>query len=94
MSDDRVVSTATAREAITKIQQIVDGPLLQQINDLNREGQRLSEPNNWDGRLAREFRTGWADTYNKLIQTQRALEELRRQVAQINQNIMSAGGNQ
>lgn len=91
---DRVLSTAIAREAIVKFQQIVNGPLLQQIADLNREGQRLSEPNNWDGRLANEFRSNWADTHQKLLGIQRSLEELRAQVAVINQNIMQAGGNQ
>lgn len=91
--NDRVLSTSTARESITRFQSIVTGPLLQQIGDLNREGQTLSDPNNWDGRLASEFRSHWADTNQKLIATQRALEELRRQIAQINQNIMQAGGN-
>lgn len=43
---DRVLSTATAREAIERFQRIVQGPLLQQISDLNREGQVLSDPNN------------------------------------------------
>ena len=53
----------------------------------------LSEPGNWDGRLAGEFRGHWADTHQKLLGIQQALEELRRQVHQINQNIMQAGGN-
>ncbi|NJN15017.1 MAG: pyrophosphorylase [Oscillochloris sp.] len=91
---DRVLSTAIAREAITRFQQIVNGPLLQQIGDLNREGQLLSDANNWDGRLASEFRTHWSDTNQKLLTVQRTLEELRQQVAKINQNIMQAGGNQ
>lgn len=90
---DRVLSTAAARDAITKFQSIVNGPLLDQINSLNREGQTLSDPNNWDGRLASEFRTNWVDTNQKLLAIQRALEELRSQIAKINQNIMQAGGN-
>jgi uncharacterized protein YukE len=90
---DRVLSTAVARESITRFQQIVQGPLLQQISELNNQGQRLSDPNNWDGRLAIEFRAHWSDTHQKLLGIQRALEELRQQVALINQNIMSAGGN-
>ncbi len=89
---DRVLSTATAREAIDRFQRIVQGPLLQQISDLNREGQVLSDPNNWDGRLAAQFRAHWADTHQKLLAIRDSLEELRRQVAQINQNIMQAGG--
>jgi uncharacterized protein YukE len=83
-----------ARESINKFQTIVNGPLLEQINALNREGQTLSDPTNWDGRLASEFRTNWTDTNQKLMAVQRALEDLRRQIAQINQNIMQAGGNQ
>ncbi len=89
---DRVLSTTTAREAIERFQRIVQGPLLQQIADLNREGQILSDRNNWDGRLAAQFRAHWAETHQKLVAIQGALEDLRRQVAQINQNIMQAGG--
>ena len=90
---DRVLSTAAAREAITAFQNIVNGPLLEQISQLNSKGQILSQPNNWDGRLATEFRAHWADTNQKLVAMQHALEELRRQIALINQNIMQAGGN-
>jgi uncharacterized protein YukE len=90
---DRVLSTAAAREAITAFQRIVTGPLLQQIGELHAQGQILSEPNNWDGRLAGEFRGHWADTHHKLLGIQQALEQLRQQVHQINQNIMQAGGN-
>jgi uncharacterized protein YukE len=90
---DRVLSTAVARDAITQFQRIVNGPLLQQITDLNNQGQVLSQPNNWDGRLATEFRGHWSETHQKLIGIQQALEELRKQVHQINQNIMQAGGN-
>lgn len=90
---DRVLSTATAREAITAFQAIVNGPLLDQINQLNSKGQILSQPSNWDGRLAAEFRSHWADTHQRLVSVQQTLEELRRQIQQINQNIMQAGGN-
>ncbi|NCC34667.1 MAG: pyrophosphorylase [Chloroflexia bacterium] len=90
---DRVLSTATAREAIVAFQGIVNGPLLDQINQLNSKGQLLSQPDNWDGRLATEFRAHWSDTHQKLIAIQHALEELRMQIHQINQNIMQAGGN-
>jgi uncharacterized protein YukE len=90
---DRVLSTATAREAITAFQAIVNGPLLEQIGQLNGKGQILSQPSNWDGRLAAEFRGHWTDTHQKLVGIQQALEELRRQIQQINQNIMQAGGN-
>lgn len=90
---DRVLSTAAARDAISSFQRIVTGPLLQQIGELNAQGQILSQPNNWDGRLAAEFRSHWSETNQKLLGIQQALEELRKQVHQINQNIMQAGGN-
>jgi uncharacterized protein YukE len=90
---DRVLSTGAARQAIERFQRIVQGPLLQQINDLHREGQLLSDPTQWDGRLAAQFRDHWADTHQRLAAVQQSLEELRRQIAQINQNIMQAGGN-
>ena len=90
---DRVLSTATARQAITQFQSIVNGPLVQEIKNLDAQGRILSDPNNWDGQLATQFRSHWSETHGKLIQIQHALEELRQQVARINQNIMQAGGN-
>lgn len=91
---DRVLSTGTAREAITRLQTIINGPLLEQINDLTREGQKLADPNVWDGRLATEYRGRWQETQQQLKTVKDSLDELRRQMAQINQNIMQAGGNQ
>ncbi|MBX0330386.1 WXG100 family type VII secretion target [Oscillochloris sp. ZM17-4] len=93
MSSDRVLSTGTARQAITRFQSIVNGELLSQINELHSQGQILSDANNWDGQLASQFRSYWSETNGKLRQIQQALEQLRQQVSQINQNIMQAGGN-
>lgn len=90
---DRVLSTVQAEQAIQKMQQIINGPLIDQINQLNQQGQTLSEPNVWDGRLAQEFRNRWPDVHKTLVQAQKDLEELRAKVQQINENIMSAGGN-
>lgn len=90
---DRVLSTATAKQSITKMQQIINSGLLDQIEKLNREGQILSDPNVWDGRLAAEFRNNWPQTYNTLKKAQQELEQLRQNVHKINQNIMTAGGN-
>ena len=90
---DRVLTTATAKQSIQKMQQIITGPLLEQLSALNREGQTLSEPNNWDGRLAQEFRNQWRETYANLQKTKDNLEELRANIQKINENIMQAGGN-
>ena len=90
---DRVLSSGEARASIQRFQSVVNGPLLDQINALNREGQLLSDPNNWDGRLAQEFRASWPQTHQQLLRVKESLEELRQRVQQINQNIMQAGGN-
>ena len=91
---ERVLSTAAAREAIQRMQQIINGPLVDQIRALDNQGRTLSDPNIWDGNLAQQFRSEWPNTHNALQKTQQALEELRRNVQTINQNIMTAGGNQ
>ena len=90
---DRVLTTATARDAITAFQAIVTGPLLDQITQLHNKGQVLSQPENWDGRLATEFRAPWIETLQRLLGVKQNLEDLRTQIQQINQNIMQAGGN-
>jgi len=90
---DRVLSTAAAREAIQRMQQIINGPLLEQIEQLNRRGQTLSDANVWDGRLAQQFRSEWPQTYATLKKTKETLEELRANVQKINDDIMRAGGN-
>lgn len=90
---DRVLSTITAKETITKMQQVINGPLLEQIQQLANQGNILSDPNVWDGQLAIQFRGRWPETHQQLVKTQQALEELRRNIEQINRNIMTAGGN-
>ena len=90
---DRVLSSGEARASIQRFQSVVNGPLLDQINALNREGQLLSDPNNWDGRLAQDFRATWPQTHQQLLRVKESLEELRQRVQQINVNIMQAGGN-
>jgi len=90
---DRVLSTGTAKQAIQKMQQIINGPLTEQIDALNREGQTLSDPNVWDGNLAQKFRSDWPQMHSALLKAKEAVEQLRAQSQQINQDIMSAGGN-
>jgi uncharacterized protein YukE len=90
---DRVLSSGEARASIQRFQSVINGPLLDQISALNREGQLLSDPNNWDGRLAQEFRASWPETHQQLLRVKESLEELRQRVQQINQNILQAGGN-
>lgn len=89
----RVLSSEEARTAITQMQNIINGGLTEQIRNLDTQGQRLSDPNVWDGKLANDFRSQWPDTKRALDTAIQKLDELRTQVHSINSDIMTAGGN-
>ena len=89
----RVLSTTEAKDAIMTMQRIINSGLAQQIQELNNQGQRLSQPDVWDGQLANTFRGDWPQMHNQLNQMKQALEDLRVNIEKINQNIMTAGGN-
>lgn len=88
-----VKTTEAAESAIRTIQGIIDGGLTDQINNLNNQGQILSDPNNWDGPLAQQFRgTTWPETKAALDKARQELLELNQQLDTIARNIFSAGG--
>lgn len=88
----RVLSSQEAEDAIKAIRTILDGPLTEQIDALAKHGQTLSQPDVWDGALARQFRSQWPETHSTLIKAKQAVEELRAEAERINQDIVSAGG--
>jgi len=45
---DRVLSSQAAKDAITALQNIINGGLQNEINNLNQQGNQLKDPNNWD----------------------------------------------
>jgi uncharacterized protein YukE len=90
---DRVISTQEARHAIDTMRTIIGEGLPAQVRSLRAQGERLMEPQNWDGRLAAEFRARWPEIAGRLEQTNLDLEQLRADVDRINRNIMAAGGN-
>lgn len=89
---DRVLSTQAARNAARQMQQIINGPLAEQIELLNRQGQILCDPNLWDGNQALLFRQEWPHHLQSLRKTQESLNQLRASVERAIQNIMEAGG--
>ena len=90
----RVLSSEEAKTAITQMQSIISGGLMEQIRSLDAQGQRLSDPNVWDGRLATDFRQNtWPETNRALDTLLQQLEELRTKLQAINADIMTAGGN-
>jgi uncharacterized protein YukE len=74
------------------MQRIINGGLTDQIRALNAEGQKLSDPNSWDGPLARQFRSDWPDVHRKLVAMADELDRLRTRVQRINDDILRAGG--
>jgi len=90
---DRVLSSGQAREAITQLQRILSSDLEAQITALTNAANTLSQPDVWDGRLAAKFRTDWETQQKTLTNARDALQQLREQAQQINQEIMRAGGN-
>lgn len=91
----RVLATEQARQAVTQMQQVLNGSLADTLRRLDQLGQTLSDPGNWDGRLASEFRGQvWPGTRSATNTMLQKLEELRSEVNKITQNIMVAGGNQ
>ena len=89
----RVLSSEQAKTAIQQMQSIINGGFTDQISQLDGQGKTLSDPNVWDGPLAEKFRgSTWPETKAALDKAKAELEDLRRQLNEISQNIFSAGG--
>lgn len=89
----RVLSTEDAKSAIRQIQSIIQGGLTDQIQQLDTQGQKLSQPDVWDGPLAAQFRgSTWPETKSALEKAKSELDQLRTQLDKIAQNIFTAGG--
>ncbi len=89
----RVLSSEEAKQAINRLQSLINGDLMTQIQQLDAQGKILSQPDVWDGPLAQTFRSStWPETKSALDKCQQELEQLRQQVQTISTNIMTAGG--
>lgn len=90
---NRVLSSQQAKDAITQLQNIINGGLTDQITQLNNQGLILSDPNVWDGPLAEQFRgSTWPETKAALDKAKQELDDLRNQLHTIATNIFTAGG--
>ena len=88
----KVVTSDRAIAAAHKMQQIINGPLVDQITQLNNQGQILMDPSAWEGRLAGQFRSEWPEVNTTLMKMKDSLEELRVKVQRINKDIEESGG--
>jgi uncharacterized protein YukE len=84
--------TQEAVDADRKMQQTINGSLVESINKLSQQGKVLSDPAFWEGGYAREFRAQWPDYERKLKAAQEALQELQRSAEQVHKAIVDAGG--
>ncbi len=87
-----VLASEGARTACTKMKQIIDGQLLQTIQDLYAQGEILANNADWKGPRARRFQGDWPGMKRSLDDARKSIEELRRQADDITRNIMVAGG--
>jgi uncharacterized protein YukE len=65
------------------MQRIINDGLVNQVRALNTEGQKLADPSNWDGSLARQFRAEWPDLNRKLVSMTDELERLRARIQRV-----------
>jgi uncharacterized protein YukE len=90
----RVLATDEAKTAIHKMQTLINGDLESLLSQLDVQGQKLCDPNVWDGARAGEFRHDvWPTTHKSLHNVKTALDSLRGKLDQITTDIMQAGGN-
>lgn len=89
---ERVVATEHARAAAQQLQQIVRGPLTDEIRKLRAIGQTLCDPSNWDGPQAQQFRTqDWPQMSRTMASELEELGKLSISVPKIIQDILKAG---
>jgi len=88
----RTLATQEALQAIKDMKSIIEGGLAEALTNLNNKGQFLSQPDQWDGPRAQQFRSDWQQMYQSLQKAKEAVEQLRSQADQITQDIMRAGG--
>ena len=93
MANGRVLATPEARSAVQRLKTILSGDLLTTIQDLEKQGDTLADPNQWDGSLAGQFRSTWPTDKTHINNMRADLEQLQQSVDRITQNIMQAGGN-
>jgi hypothetical protein len=89
----RVLATDQAKQTIQQFQSLINGPLAENVRKLEQLGQTLSDPNVWDGPLAREFRGQvWPQARSANQKMLEELNRLRGEIQKITTNIMLAGG--
>jgi uncharacterized protein YukE len=87
----RVLTTAQA-EADAKRMLAIINSISQQFTQLNATGQTLSDPSNWDGQYAAQFRADWPGVVSTLNKMSGDLTQLQSSVSRVLQDIQQSGG--
>ncbi|MGH9137667.1 MAG: pyrophosphorylase [Acidimicrobiales bacterium] len=88
----RVLATPEAVDQVGRMNQVVEGRLREELQQLNAAADRLSDSNVWDGPHAAEFRGMWADIRPRLEQARADLGSLQQRIRAITGEILAAGG--
>lgn len=89
----RVLSTEEAKQAIAQLQNIINNGFVEQIQQMDAQGKKLSDKNVWDGPLANQFSGNiWPDTHKALMNAKDKLIELQQNLDKISTDIFQAGG--
>jgi len=87
----RTVTTPAAQTAARGLGDELPG-LAATTADLNRHGDTLADPRNWEGPKAQTFRTQvWPDVSTTLTNLRTSLDDLARSVTEANRRIADAG---
>lgn len=89
----KVLSTPEAEAAYNRMREIIFSGLAEQIDELNRQGQILSDPGVWEGALAQRWRGDWPSVHQGLLRAKETVTEVRQHAEDINRAIQAAGGN-
>jgi len=88
-----VRSTPTGLQALKELKVLINGELEGLLNQLNQKGEILSQPTNWEGKLAGDFRGMWPGMHKASLKLKQDLDQLQSWAQKINDDIQAAGGN-
>jgi len=88
----RVLATEEAVQAAQKMKTILNGPLTDQLRQLERCGAELERPDQWDGRDSQIFRQRWTNDRRTLDNCINTLKQLQQDSEKVVRAIRTAGG--
>lgn len=91
MTSARVLATQDAKTAATQLVQL-SGQLKDEIAKVIAQGNKLADPNQWDGKLAQGWRNDWGNDQKQLQNSSQQLDSLQKRAQQAVDAIIQAGG--